>query len=261
MNAKDSGIKVLDKMYDIIDTIHVQTRESGATGVNEIAKLTGIHPATVHRILKSLQSHGWVVQDRNGKYMLGYKFASYANKDNALAVLKEAAYVVMREITESESQAMNLAIRQHEKCIIYVQTRTGKLLDYVLPTGTGLHMHATACGKILLSELPEPLLSDILSLIDFVAFTPRTVVKKSVFLKELELVRERGYALDMHESLDQSCCVAVPVRDENGKIIAALSFSGILSELEESDIRYYVGVLNEGSKKITQKLYEYKQYF
>lgn len=261
MVAKDSGIKVLDKMYAIIDTIHEQTKGSGATGVNEIAKLTGIHPATVHRILKSLQSNGWVIQDRNGKYMLGYKFASYAVKDNTLPVLKEAAYAVMREITESESQAMNLAIRKHEKCIIYVQTRTGKLLDYVLPTGTELHMHATACGKVLLSELPEPLLNDIFAMLDFVALTPRTIAKKSAFLKELELVRERGYALDMHESLDQSCCIAVPVRDENSQIIAALSFSGILSELEESDIRYYVGVLNEGSKKITRKLYEYKQFF
>lgn len=260
MAAKDSGIKVLDKMYAIIDTIKDQTKDSGAPGVNEIAKLTGIHPATVHRILKSLQANGWVIQDRNGKYLLGYKLTSYVDKEDSLLALKEVAYYVMRELTESESQAMNLAIRKHEKCIIFEQTRTGKLLDYVLPYGTELNMHATACGKVLLSELPEPMLNEILSLIEFKALTSRTIVKKNQFIKELELVRSRGYALDMHESLDQSCCIAVPVRDENNNIIAAMSFSGILGGLEESDIRYYFGVLTEGSRKITRKLYEYKQY-
>lgn len=260
MTGKDSGIKVLDKMYAIIDTIRDHAKHSGAPGVNEIAKLTGIHPATVHRILKSLQSNGWVIQDRRGKYILGTRFLSFVDSDDTMPALREAAYFVMRELTESESQAMNLAIRRHEKVIIFEQTRTGKLLDYVLPAGAELTPHATACGKVLLSELPDPLLNDILSLIELKPLTSRTIVKRNVLLKELELVRSRGYAIDIHESLDQSCCVAVPVRDENRRIIAALSFSGILGTLEESDIRYYASVLFEGSRRITEKLYEYKRH-
>src|SRR5690606_41418997 len=92
VTGKDSGIKVLDKMYAIIDTIRDHAKHSGAPGVNEIAKLTGIHPATVHRILKSLQSNGWVIQDRHGKYILGTRFLSFVDSDDTMPALREAAY-------------------------------------------------------------------------------------------------------------------------------------------------------------------------
>lgn len=254
-DEKKVPIKVLQKSIEIMEVL-IKNRQS--MGVNEISKLTLLHPSTVYRILKTLTKNGWIYQDKNDKYMIGNKIFSIS-QNSGYEALKELSYYVMKRCSQSELQAMNLVVRIHEKCFILQQTRTEKIIDYVPPIGTELPIYASACGKILLSELPEVLLQDILQLVEFKKMTAHTITQKSVFVGELQKVREKGYALDIHESIEKGSCIAVPVRNEEGSIIAALSFSGFIGDFEEKEIGYYFMVLKEASREISQKLIRFFQ--
>ena len=247
-----TGVKVLERALNILDLLR---DEAGPLGVNEIAKRCGISPATTFRLLKTLLNRGWVYQNQEEKYLLGYKITAVTEKKSFLLMLKEVSYYIMAKLSEAEQEAMNLVVRDMDRCYILGQSRTEKIVDYVPPIGTVLPFHASACGKILLSELEENILSGLLDTIDFRRMTDKTITDRAAFLEELTKIRSQGYSLDTHESQNEGFCIAVPIRSEEGEIIAALSFSGFIGYKSEIEVDYYVHLLKEASAEITQKLF------
>lgn len=254
MDNKATGkIKSVENTVKILDLI---LSANQPLGVNEISRQSSISLATSFRILKTLSSSGWVYQDKEDRYLIGPKISFVTEKNNFYIVLKEISYYIMSRLTEKTSQAMNLVVRDNNKCYIIQQTRTNKIVDYVPPIGTLLPVYASACGKVLLSELPEPLLDDILDSIDLLPLTKYTITERAQLLESLIKCRHNGYALDAKESMEHAYCIAVPIRFGNGEIIAALSCSGILSDTISNDIiLFYVKLLSEGAAEISKQLY------
>ena len=247
------NVKALEKGLIILDMI----KEAGRPlGVNEIAKDSAINLTTAFRMLQTLKNRGWVYQDANDKYIIGHKVSFVTEKTNFYQELKEVAYLTMSRLTASESQAMNLVVRENERCFILEQSRTDKIIDYVPPKGACLPLYASACGKILLMEISDFLREEILGKIELKPLTKYTLTKKTDFLQELEKARLLGYAIDMHESQNEGVCIAVPLRSEQGEIIASLSFSGFIGKISESEINYYVQLLKKAAAEITENIFQ-----
>ena len=206
---------------------------------NEIAKICGVSAATVYRMSRpdGALTAGYMRRGR-GNIQSDTRIPRDFRDELPPSAMRETAYHVMARLSESEHEAMNLVVRDPDKCYILGQSRTTKIVDYVPPVGTVLPLHASACGKILLSEIKEPMLGEILDSIDYKRMTASTICSKEEFMKELAAVRERGFALDAHEwqAGGGLLPVAVPVRAAKGaargggrgagegEIIAALSF-------------------------------------
>jgi len=251
--AKEN-VKVLDKALDILSLI----KESDVPlGVNEISRQSAINITTSHRILQTLKNRGWVYQDQNDKYIIGLKVSLVTEKDNFYLALKEIAYLTMVQISATESEAMNLVVRDNLKFFILQQSRTEKIIDYVPPVGSIVPCYASAGGKILLSELPDFLLNSILNSTVIRPLTKYTITKRPELLAELETIRNAGYAMDAQESQEAGYCIGVPIRNKNGEIIASLSFSGMIGSITDQQIAYYVQILKKASAEITEQLYQY----
>lgn len=250
-------VKTLDKAITVLDVI----RDADTPlGVNEIARLCDLNLTTIFRILQTLKGSGWVYQDAADKYIIGPKISFNTTKNNFYAALKEVAYYTMVRLSSSTSQAMNLVVRENHRCFILQQSRTEKIVDYVPPIGTYIPIYASACGKVLLCELPDVLLDNILDLLDFRPLTHHTITSRTQLMEEVALCRERGYALDQHESQEQGFCIAVPVRAYDGQICAALSFSGIIGRVSNEDIDSYVTLLQRGAEEIKNNLFKLWQH-
>lgn len=249
------NVKVLEKALTILDLIKATDKP---LGVNEISKQCSVNLTTAFRILKTLKSKGWVYQDENDKYIIGHKVSFVTEKNNFYLALKEISYYTMTRLSAIESQAMNLTIRENEKCYILQQSRTEKIIDYVPPKGAEVPVYASAGGKVLLSELPEFILEAILDKTEFKSYTKHTITRRTVLLEELDRVRKMGYAVDAQESQDGGFCIAVPMRSKEGEIIAGLSFSGFIGEVSEGEINYYCQILKKASAEITENLYKYQ---
>ena len=250
---EENNSKVLDRALTLLEKLS----ELGQCGVNELAKECNLSPATSFRLLRTLCSHGWVRQSDDDKYSVGIRLSYIQSQRSFLAALREVAYFRMASLSESEHEAMNLVVRDLCRCYILGQSRTSKIVDYVPPVGTELPFHASACGKVLLSELPENIRSHILDRIDFRRFTDGTICDRETFVSELGKVRAEGFALDNHESQEEGFCIAVPVRSQDGGIIAALSFSGFIGQKTVSEIDRYVGLLKAASSDITKELFSF----
>ena len=224
-------------------------------GVNEIAKRCELSPSTAFRILKTLEVTGWVFQLSDDRYIPGQKISFVTEKNNLYMALRDVAYFVMNECTAKVGQAMNLMVREGIHCTILQQSRTGKLIEYVPPLYTNLPFYACAGGKILLSELPVSMVEQIINSCDMVPLTSHTITDPEYFWHTLRTVATKGYAFDDRESAENGSCIAVPIRDSEGTIIASLSFTGFIGIQDTEQLLEYLPALQEASKKITQNLY------
>lgn len=254
MKTSDGAkILVLEKAVKIVDALR---EEKVPVGVNELSRKLSLNGATTYRILRTLMEYGWIYQNSEGKYTIGYKLSLNFDSEQFYAVLKDVSYYVMRRLSEQENEAVNLIVRQNENGIVLQQTRTNKLMDYVQAIGSVVPLHATSCGKVLLSELPDYQLNHLCEIMEFRPYTSHTITDKEDLVQALKLVRARGYATDLSESLNNSNCISVPVRGPSNEIIAALSFTGILSELTPEKEKIYFSILSEASKEITNEMFQ-----
>lgn len=246
-------IKAVENTIKILDLILAADQP---LGVNEISRQSSISLTTAFRILKTLKGSGWIYQDKEDRYLVGHKISFVTEKNNFYMALKEVAHYTMARLSAKTSQAMNLSVRDNNKCYIIQQSRTKKIVDYVPPVGTQISIYASACGKVLLSELPDLLLGAIMDSVPIKPLTQYTVLDRAQILDLLAKCRRDGYALDARESMDHAYCIAVPVRFGNGEIIAALSFSGIIGDtIDDGKIQTYFSLLKEGASEISENLY------
>lgn len=251
MKRNDYNVKVIDKMCRIVETIK---QEKQPLGVNEISRLSGVNVASTFRILYTLIQNDWIYQTENDKYVIGYKLLLPGYADNINTLLKEAAYPIMRKLSDEQNEVVNLVVRYNDKALLLQQTRSLKFAEYVIQMDKLAPLHATSFGKVLLSELPCETLNKIVHAIDYTRYTENTIDSPEKMLETVEVTRKKGYATDIGESLKNTNCIGVPVRDYKGDIIAALSMSGIVEELTVEKQLYYKSILDNASKEITKQI-------
>lgn len=245
-------IKMLDKALSVLETLRTSKVR---LGVNEIAKRCDLNPSTTFRILKTLEVNGWVFQCSDDRYLIGQKISFVTEKNNLFLALKDIASFTMNRYTGQLHQAMNLIVRDGGDCFILQQSRTKSLFDYVAPINTAMPFYACAGGKILLSELPILVVDKLLETTPLEPLTPHTITSAEAFWNELRSVARQGYAFDFQESSPNGSCIAVPVRDDEGTIIASLSFSGFIG-IDSTDVLLpYLPGLKEASAEISHNLF------
>lgn len=251
-NEQVEIIKMVERALTVLDLLRTSKER---LGVNEIAKRCDLSPSTAFRILKTLEVTGWVFQLSDDRYIPGQKVGFVTEKNNLYMALRDVAHFVMAEYTAKVGRAMNLMVREGIHCTILQQSRTGKLVEYISPLYSNLPFYACAGGKILLSELPVNMVEQIMRSCEMVPITSHTITDPDLFWKELREASSNGYAFDDRESAENGSCIAVPVRDSEGTVIASLSFTGFIGIQDTAQLLPYLPDLQEASKKITQSLY------
>ena len=246
-------IKMVDRALEVLDILR---KERSPLGVNEIAKSCELNPSTAFRILKTLEVNGWVYQCNDGRYITGQKISFVIEKNNLYLALKEVAELTMIRCTEEHGQPMNLIVREGHRCYVLQQSRTKSIVNYVPALYSELPFYACAGGKVLMSELPISLVEKLVDSCDMEPLTPYTIIDRDEFWLEVRKTAKRGYAFDHRESSDNGSCISVPVRDSEGNMIAALSFSGFVGIKDTDELLPYLPVLKEASEEITRNLFQ-----
>ena len=245
-------IKVVDRALTVLDKLRPEQK---GLGVNEIAKQCGFPPSSTFRILKTLELRGWVFKLSDDTYITGEKLSFALEKNNLFLALKDVASFVMGRYSKKHNKAMNLLVREGARCYILQQSRTDNLFDYIPPQYSELPYYASSGGKILHSELSSCLVDEIIASKPMLQLTEHTITDAEEFRQELQTVAKQGYAIDYKESAENGSCIAVPVRDNEGNIIAALSFSGFIGVTDIDTLLKFIPALKEASLEISQNLY------
>ncbi|TWD79309.1 IclR family transcriptional regulator [Kribbella amoyensis] len=196
--------------------------ESGALRVSEVARIAGLRQSTASRLLSTLEQVAFVERGSDGQYRLGADLITLAGVAVNGHPVHQAARQRAQSLAAATGLGANVAIREGKQAF-YLCNFEGHLAprSFVL-TGRRNPLHATALGKSLLLEVAErrTLLGDL------AGYTPRTITDHDALDEAILRVAWQGYSTETEElSLGRSC-LAAPLRDRTGRVVAALSLSG-----------------------------------
>lgn len=217
-------VKSVSRALDIISFVGMR---KGGLGVTEIANQMDINKSSVYRILSTLVQYGYVEQDNEtGRYKLGYKFLEVSSRLLESMDLREEAKPYLRELESETNEVIHLVVYDQGD-VVYIEKLDGnETLRMHSKVGKRAPMHCTSVGKAILAHLPPAVVADILERKGLPVHTDHTITDRDQFIQELVEVRKKGFALDLEENEYGITCIAVPIFDHLGKVIAAVSISG-----------------------------------
>jgi len=192
----------------------------------DLATRTGIPRATAFRLLSTLEQSGFLAKE-HGAYQLGIKCFVLGNIVAGGLDLRETAHPHLAALRDSTRETTQLAILDHWQ-VVYLERMLSPLPVGFMRSRAGaiLPAYCTALGKTLLAYRPEPDVEAWAASQKFIALTPRTITSAKRLLRDLRAVRERGYGVDEEEREKGVCCIAAPVRNHTGQVVAAISVAG-----------------------------------
>lgn len=198
--------------------------------VTDLAKALGMGQSTVSRLLATLETAGCVRRDeRTGLYELGDQVITLGGA----ALNQRPIHVAARQITYNLSCALGLGVNVAERrggSLFYLANFDGRDApkSHTL-VGQRNPLYATAAGHALISELSPDGVRELIPPDALIPHTASTVRTHEELRARLERVRQRGWATENGELTLGRGCVAAPIRDSTGTIVAAISLSGPLS--------------------------------
>ncbi len=229
--------------------------DSGQTGISELSQRLGMSKTTVHRVMQTLKALGYVTQEvETERYRLTIRLFELGAKALESVDLVREADVEMRRIAQATREAIHLGAFD-EDSIIYIHKIDA---DYGLRMqsriGRRNPLHSTAIGKVLLAWMDPADAHEVLSHVEFRKSTSKTLSSAEAVLSILPHVREQGYGEDNEEQEEGLRCLAVPVFDRFGRVIAGLSISFPTMRCGADTKSHYVALLQRSGLAISTRL-------
>lgn len=220
--ALDGPPEELQSLARGLAVIEVLAASEEPLTLAQVAQAADLNRAVARRVLLTLVEVGYV-HARGREFSLRARVLELGQAYRESLRLPRLALPHMRELSRATGQSCSLAVLDGAE-VVYVQRVAGsRIVDAVIHVGTRLPAHATAMGRVLLAALDEPHLEALLAGVDLPGLTPRTITDTERLRAELAVVRADGYARVDGEFEPALTSVAAPVRDADGKVVAAIN--------------------------------------
>lgn len=215
--------KIVKSAARVLDIIELLVGYPEGLTLSELKENLEIPLSSLHDLLSTMVIKGFVLRDKQLRYMLGPKISSVVSSysiDSDIVLIANPLMDQLRDKT-GESNSLTVLVRNH---IIFIHKKVAKgIVKIINPTGTRIPAHATGSGKILLAFLPEPELDQIFPEDELQSLTPNSISSKRELKRELKKIKKAGYAYDEEESEVGVWAVACCIRDKQGEPVASLS--------------------------------------
>ena len=220
--AKGS-IQVIERMMSLIDALAEMAEPAS---LKALSKATGLHPSTAHRILAAMTHSRLVERYDAGSYGLGIRFLELGNIVKSRFNIRDIALPFMQNLHETIGEAINLGIRDGDEIIYLERTSSGRsLVRVVYLVGARAPLHLTSLGKLFLAADTPANVRAYAERTRLPGKTPHSLTTLEQLEKELETIRRDDLAYDNEEAEIGLRCVAAPIRNDEGTLIAGLSIS------------------------------------
>lgn len=257
-STQPEAVSSVLKVFNILQALGEQKE----IGVSELSQRLMMSKATTYRFLQTMKTLGYVSQQGEAdKYSLTLKLFELGSKSLEYVDMTELAHKEMQSINEQTREALHLGTLD-ENAIIYVhKIDSSYSLRMYSRIGRRNPLYSTAIGKVLLAEREEQFVRNTLSTVEFIAHTENTLSNVDQLLEQLAVVREQHFAEDNEEQEYGVRCIATPIYDRFGTVVAAMSMSFPTIRFDESRKSEYVGMLHTACRNVSRHLgfYEYPE--
>jgi len=235
-----------------LDVLLALSKEPDGLSVTELAEILNIPSSSIHRILTCLKKNHFVMQSSESKkYRLGYMVLTLSSNMIMENNLTLAAKPYMKELANKLGMTVTLCVMEDENiiCLHFVESKDTSM--FYVRTGIAMPPHATSAGKVIQAYMPIEQVKRIY-FNNHEKVTEYTKTDFDKFLKELEEVREKGYAVSDEELQIGVQGVACPIFDYNKKPVASVAFTALKSDnpVTEENIQ----LLKECAQKISSSI-------
>ena len=215
-------------LLEIVDVL----QEHDGLGVTALAEEVGRSKGSVHRYLKTLAAHGYVVK-RDGVYELGLRFLDHGVYVQRRREVYLAATPKVEALAEEVGERAWCIVEEDDLGVFLCGAVGENAVKTDARVGYRNALHCTSGGKAILAHLPEHRVEEIVDRRGLSRKTPNTITTVAELDAELDTVREQGYAVNLEESVDGLHAVGAPVYDGDGTLRGSVSVAGASRRLDE----------------------------
>lgn len=221
----------------------------------EIVKMTGLPKSSVHCIMVTLQRNNYLHRnEKSGRYLFGLKFFSLANTALSGLLLREHASPLLVSLMHQTRLTVHMAILVSDEVVLVSKIEPFGLPRVATWIGKRMELHCTGVGKAIAAYLKESELDALLKSHGFPRHNENTITSVKRLKEDLEATRKRGYALDDEEDDVGARCIGVPIFDNNGSIIAAISVAGTTAQITAENVEELADCVKQTAEAISRAI-------
>ena len=229
--------KIIQSIDRALQVLELFSLEKPELGVTEISKALNIYKSNVHNILTTLSEKSFVKKDvKTDKYKLGIKFFELGSVVIKNMDLRKIAHPYIEELSKKFNETVHLGVLDKGRVVSIEREESDKGLCSHIEIGKRAPLHCTAVGKAIMAYLSKDKVAAIVKEKGLKKYTENTITNKKELEKEFLKIRKQGYAVDNMEHEEGVHCIAGPIRDHSGEVIASMSVSGPAFRINESNI-------------------------
>ncbi len=222
----------------------------------ELSKKLHLNKSTVTRLLSSLEKAGFLEREsKTGEYRLTHRLFRIGSVYINQVSLHKEAMPLLSDLASSCRETVHLAILNEFEVFYLDKIESSMSIGMMSRAGNRSPAYCTGVGKAMLAHLDDEQIEAFLRSVELRRYTANTITDPSDLKLHLQKIREQEYAIDDSEHEDDVKCVAAPIRDRTGGVVAAISVSGpvfrMTSERIEGEL---ISAVKETAYTISKRL-------
>lgn len=248
MSDEENRMSASEKTLVVLEAALAHRRFS------DVVASTGLAKSTVHRITSVLVARGFVRIDEEGSYLPGPKALQLAGQALEHLDISELVMPQIEELVRATHCTVHVAGLNGDE-VVYI-ARHDSEKPYRMPSrvGKSIALHTTGIGKTILAAMPTEAVDAIIARTGLPTRTPNTIGDAVTLHTELQLVAQRGYAIDDEENEPGIRCIAAPVRDHTGRTLYGVSISTLTLEHSVAQLRAMSPIVLDAAAEISRIL-------
>jgi len=247
----DNTIQVVDRVFEILEYLSISDTPRGPT---EVAKATGMHKSTVYRLLSAMCKNGYVEKTDAGTYYIGIKLVDIISHHINSLELQTEARPFLNDLRAELGLIVHLGVLNGDEVVYIEKMDMSANLRIYNQIGLRVPAYCSSLGKCLLSCLSGDELDYLFSRQKLKKYTPNTITSLKELKNHLRGIRVIGYSMDNEEYVTGIKCIAAPIFDYRGEMIAAVSASGPIAQMTEERTQAVIEAVKQCAKSISRRL-------
>jgi IclR family transcriptional regulator, acetate operon repressor len=246
-------IQSLDRGLTILEAVG---KSPSPVTLSELTSVLKIDRSSVFRLANTLKRRGFLANPAGAKdYVLGTSVWRLSREYNWSGMLATIAHGHLQSLAGTTGETAHLAVREGRKALFVDHaTANSHVISVSGQTGELVPLYCTSHGKALLADFDEDGLRNLLGNKPLVQYTINTVRTVAELAQHCNEIRKRGFASDDAEFLDGVRCVAAPIRDREGTVVASIGISAPSSRMPEAREREIADRVTRIATEITEVL-------
>ena len=230
------------------------SEQDSEMGISALAARLGLAKSTVHRLATTLVEYDILEQNReSGKYRLGLALFELGTLVRRKMDAASESQAQIHALADSSGETVQLAILDHLS-VLYIRIRESRqAVRMSSGLGSRAPAHCTSVGKALLAYQPPEIVQQVIDN-GLKRYTVNTITERAALLEELASIRSRGYAIDDEEIEVGLRCIAAPIRDHSGQVVAAISVAAPVQRMSKKNVQTTVPSVVAAAEAISRRM-------